>query len=172
MSRALVFETYLVIGLLTAAWVGWRRESWGLRLAAIPLWPFLLPALMGSHEGPPRASSQAEAQLDELAQRVAESWARGPAASVEGVRERATADQHRRHRHGRGMGHPEPGHGRDGAALHLVKIAPHSRRMRMGLGPRQKEAAAFWQPCTSGQPALLAQESHVVAHVVRHCISA
>src|ERR1700722_13260891 len=88
MSRALVFETYLVIGLLTAAWVGWRRESWGLRLAAIPLWPFLLPALMGSHEGPPRASSQAEAQLDERAQRVPESWARGRAASVEGVRER------------------------------------------------------------------------------------
>jgi hypothetical protein len=88
MNRALAFELYVVVGLLTAAWVAGRKESWGLRLAAVPLWPFLLPAVLGSHDGPPRASSQAEAQLDELAQRVAESWVRGPAASVEGARER------------------------------------------------------------------------------------
>jgi hypothetical protein len=85
MSRTLVFEFYLGIGLATAAWVAFRQEGWALRVAAVPLWPFLLPALLGDGERRPTA---AEARLDDLARRVSESWARGPAASVEGRRER------------------------------------------------------------------------------------
>jgi hypothetical protein len=87
MSRTLVFELYLGIGLATAAWVALRKEGWAMRVAAVPLWPFLLPALMGAGDGERRATP-AEGRLDELARRVAECWARGPAPSVEGRRER------------------------------------------------------------------------------------
>jgi hypothetical protein len=92
MSRITVIEVYAGVGVLTAVWVALRQDGWAMRLAAVPLWPFLLPALLGARDDSHPQPAVENAALNELARRVAESWAQGPAPSVEGARERQVID--------------------------------------------------------------------------------